>query len=56
MAEALSLTFAESARYKGPDWESYDRLDMVKWLEAWVTEFRKIEDLLGLGDIEWKAF
>ena len=56
VAEALSLSFAEAATYRGPSWESYDSLNMVGWLNAWVDELRKIEGLLGLGGADWKAF
>jgi hypothetical protein len=56
LAEALSLTFAQSATHVGGDYEQYDRLNMASWLNKWVREFQKIEDLLGLEGIEWRPF
>ena len=56
MAEALNLRYAEAAAYKGGSWQSYDRLNIAKWLTCWVSELRKIADLLGLEEAAWRAF
>lgn len=56
MAEALSLTYGEAATYKGPNWQNYDGMNIAQWLRAWVGELRSIADLLGMSDVEWRAF
>lgn len=56
LAEALKMTFAQSATHVGGDYEQYDRLNMAAWLNKWVHEFQKIEDLLGLEGTEWRPF
>lgn len=56
MAEALSLTYGEAATYTGPSWHTYDRLNVAQWLKSWVAELETIADLLGMGDVAWKAF
>jgi hypothetical protein len=58
VAEALKLSFAEAAGsiWPGTVWQQWDRLNMGKWLQAWVVELQKIDDWLGLEDANWRAF
>ncbi|WP_422058118.1 hypothetical protein [Sphingomonas sp.] len=56
MAEALSLTYAQAARYAGDGWQTYDRLNVQQWLFGWVAELKKVADLLGLEDADWRAY
>lgn len=56
MAEALSLTYGDAATYKGPNWQNYDGLNVGQWLKSWVTQLQTIADLLGMEDVDWKAF
>ncbi|WP_415644261.1 hypothetical protein [Sphingomonas antarctica] len=56
MAEALCLTYGEAATYKGPNWQTYDGLNVRNWLNSWVTQLQTIADLLAMEDVNWKAF
>jgi hypothetical protein len=56
LAEALTLTYGQAARYNGPGWQSYDRLNVASWLGAWMRELQGIADLLGLENADWRAF
>lgn len=56
LAEALTLTYGQASTYKGPGWETYDRLNVVSWLNAWMRELKGIADVLGLAHAEWKPF
>lgn len=56
VAEALSLTYGEAATYKGPNWQGYDGLNVRGWLKSWVVQLQSVSDLLGMEDVDWRAF
>lgn len=56
MAEGLKLTYGQAAQYQGPNWQTYDRLNVAQWLKRWMIELQKIADLLGLEDAAWRAY